>query len=248
MFYLHSHPMPELCLYEGEFMFFSWSETGIYHKNNNEVNQDVIITDENQDMMLAILCDGVSSCKYAKEGAEIAGSSAAIFLSNKYRKLIKYDKRMIAEKTINHVRYDLNKEAKSMDRDVNEYSSTISAVLYDRDEAKLLCVNVGDAIVGALTEDGIEIIEKPQRGYKGCYVTTTKDATQVTDVSVIDADKYKSVFICTDGMWKAFYDGKNISSDIAEKIKGEAFDEMVDAMKCNPEMDDRSMVVMKLRG
>ena len=229
-------------------MFFSWSETGIYHKNNNGVNQDVIVTNENKDMMVAAVCDGVSSCKYAREGAEIAGSSVSSFLADKYRKLIHYDKRMIATKTINHICYDLEKEAKTRGRDVNEYSSTISAVLYDRKAGRILCVNVGDAIIAALTEDGVEIIGKPQMGYNGCYVSTTKEVDRVTDVSIIDAVKYKSVFICTDGMWKAFYDGEKISGDVIKIIMKESYDELIDYIRRNLEMDDRSIVVMMLKG
>ena len=229
-------------------MFFSWSEIGLYHKNNNEVNQDVIITDENQDMMIAALCDGVSSCKYAREGAEIAGCSVSSFFADNHRKLVDYDSRTIATKTIAHVRYDLNKVAKTKDRDVSEYSSTVSAVLYDKKDGKLLCFNVGDAIIGGLTEGGVEILEKPQRGYKGCYVSTTRDVDRVADVSVINAGNYKSVFICTDGMWKSFYDGIQLSDDATKKIMEESYDELTNDIQQNPEMDDRSIVVMKLRG
>lgn len=228
-------------------MFFSWSEIGSYHKNNNEVNQDVIITDENKDIMIATLCDGVSTCRYAREGAEIAGSSVSSFMMGKYHKLLKYDNRTIAEKMVNHICYDLRKEANAKNRNFEDYSSTISSVLYDRENRKLLCLNVGDAIIGGLAEKGIEIIGKPQSGYNGCYVSTTKEVEKVADVSVLDAEKYKSVFICTDGMWKAFYNGKKISGDTEEKIETKAYDELVNYIRLKPNSDDRSIVIMELK-
>lgn len=229
-------------------MFFSWSEMGIYHKSNNDVNQDIIITDMNADIMIATLCDGVSTCRYAREGAKIAGDSVSSFITRKYRKLLKYDNRTIASKTVNHICYALKKEARAKKRNFEDYSSTISSALYDRDGHKLLYLNVGDAIIGGLTENGIEIIGKPQSGYKGCYVSTTKEVEKVADVSVIDAEKYRSIFICTDGMWKAFYDGEKISNEVAEKIETKAYDDLVNHISLNPDMDDRSIVVMELKG
>lgn len=229
-------------------MFFCWSEIGIYHKNNNEVNQDVIVTEENQDMMIATLCDGVSTCRYAREGAEITGSSISSFMMGKYHKLLKYDNGTIASKTVNHICHALKKEASEKNRDFEDYSSTVSSVLYDRKGNKLLCLNVGDSIIGGSTEKGIEIIGKPQCGYRGCYVSTTKGVDKVADVSVIDAEKYSSVFICSDGMWKSFYDGERISDDAAEKIGNKAYDDLVNHIRLNPDIDDRSIVVMELKG
>lgn len=228
-------------------MFFSWSEIGSYHKKNNEVNQDVIIMDETDDIMIATLCDGVSTCRYAREGAEIAGRSVSSFMAGKYQKLLKYDSRTIAVRMVNHICYDLRKEATAKKRNFEDYSSTISSVLYDRENCKLLCLNVGDAIIGGLTEEGIEIIGKPQSGHNGCYVSTTKEVEKVADVSILDAEKYKSVFICTDGMWKSFYDGNKIRDDAEEKIETKAYDDLVNHIRLNPNTDDRSIVIMELR-
>ena len=87
---------------------------------------------------------------------------------------------------------------------------------------------------------------KPSKTCRGCYTTTTKGVERVADIVVLDAGKFDSIFICSDGMWKGFYQNRHISDNIDECLRTKDYKRMISIVQMGESYDDRSIVVMDL--
>ena len=227
-------------------MFMEWTETGKFHIENNKSNEDAIVTLKNGKNVAVALCDGVSTCQNSEAGAKVACASLCDFFGRKGCKLAFYDSRTIAKKTVSHILYDLKKYSEKTGNTMESLSSTAASVVYDYELSKVICINIGDALIGGIGKDGYETIISPQKHSRGCYTTTTKGVERVADIVVLDAGKFDSIFICSDGMWKGFYQDRYISGDIDECLRTKDYKRMISIVQMGESYDDRSIVVMDL--
>ena len=227
-------------------MFIEWSDTGTYHVEQKKENEDAIVSIKDGLDAAIALCDGVSTCEHSRKGSWIACKSLCNFFIRKKSKLANYDHKTIAKKAVAHILYDLKKRADADGDTIESLSSTAACVVYDDEKKKLLCISIGDSLVGGISKQGFEALIKPQKCSTGCYVTTTKGVERVARVLTIDAEKYDAVFICSDGMWKQFYDRGKISNDFKEYLDREEFNLLIDKIRDNKSFDDRSIIVMNL--
>lgn len=229
-------------------MFIEWSDIGTYHTEHGQENQDAITSYEKDGSSVVALCDGVTSCSHAKQGADIACASISNLFMKKGEKLVLFDIKEINSKTVSHILYDLKKNAEKTEASVRDFSSTVSCVLYNKDINKLLCTNIGDSLVGAVGKNGFEVIMKPQHNPAGCYVTTTEDVEYAAETVILEADQYSSIFICSDGLWKQFFIKGQMKEDIKSFLCREEYEQLIEKVKDCKSRDDRSIVVMKITG
>lgn len=227
-------------------MFIEWSEVGKYHIENKKSNEDALISLKDGRNSAVALCDGVSTCVNSGEGARVACESLCKFFMYKGDKLAAYDRRTIAQKTVSHILYDLKKCADRTGSSLESLSSTAACAVYDDALKKIICINIGDALIGGIGKDGFEVIIYPQRGNGGCYVTTTKGVDRVAEIAIVDANKYHSVFICSDGMWKQFFYKGCLSETAAECFSKEDYYRLISLLKKEKSYDDRSIVAMNI--
>lgn len=227
-------------------MFVKWSDVGTYHIEKKRGNEDALVSITDGKNLAVALCDGVSTCEHAREGAKIACESLCRFFIKKSVKLMHYDNRTIAEKAVSHIMYDLKKQAEISGNTIESFSSTAACAVYDDEQKKLLCINIGDALIGGINENGFEAIINPQKGNNGCYVTTTKGVERAAKVAVVDAEKYSSVFICSDGMWKQFLKNGQLNPEIRECFNRGDYDLLINMLRDNRSFDDRSIVAMNI--
>ncbi len=227
-------------------MFIEWSDIGTYHIEQMRENEDAIEAVMDGTCAAIALCDGVSTCQNSKAGAKVACESLCGLFLKKGSKLEKYDYQTIAQKTVSHIIYDLKKHAKKSGDTLESFSSTAACVLYDRETKKILCINIGDSLVGGISDKGFEILINPQKCINGCYVTTTKGVEHIAEVQILEAQKYRSIFICSDGMWKQFYKNGEVNKDIKEYFDKNDFPQIIKILKDYRGVDDRSIVVMSI--
>lgn len=225
-------------------MFIEWSNVGEYHIERNEVNQDVCMSADNGASSTIVLADGVSTCSHAKEGAMIACLNVMNYFSLCGNELIFQSTDCVAKKTISNLKHKLQHASDIQGIEINEYSSTIVAVYYDRIKNKLLCINLGDGLVCGVGKNDIEIIMQPQDNTYGCYVTTTKGVEEKAEVKILSAEGYNSVFICSDGMWKQMFKKSKMIEEYKKMILENDYGNLINQININRSFDDRSIIVM----
>lgn len=191
-------------------MINSLSGQGIYHKSHNIENQDFVLFGEDENFCAITLADGVSSCKYAREGAEIACeilcrlflTKGDFFLSSD---VLKYSQN-ISKIILSNILRELKKKP-----DIKEYSSTIAGVLYDKNNDKMLCFNIGDGMIAGEKGGMHQVLIRPYQNENGCCVTTTLGAENVAEIKILDAEKIKSAIIFSDGAWKKIFSDKKFA-------------------------------------
>lgn len=220
------------------------SETGMYHKVNNEENQDALYSGENRRFTVITLADGVSECKDAKTGAEIAVKSLTELFLKKGEYFINFDKKQIAEFAVSHINYELRKKAESEKKNVEDYSSTVASVLLDRKSERLLYFSIGDSVIIASESGKCKIISNPSDSSQGCCVTTTKGAETMAKTNIINVSGLDSVIICSDGAWKGIFKRNKLKEEVKELIKDNNYSELNKFIKYQDSFDDSSFISM----
>ena len=203
-------------------MLYKSSHMGHLHKKTKGVNQDCICAALNNDRTVISLSDGVSSCSEGKAGAEIACEAITHLMMKKGDLIMEYEYEQIAAITVGHILGELEKRTLSSDKAIEDYSSTVSSVLYDEIGKKILCFNLGDSLIMSVNEDGYHIVVRPFDSSDGCCVTTTINAKTAAEVKILDPSEADALIICSDGAWRHLFSGNKMKPEAAMLI--EAFD------------------------
>ena len=220
------------------------SKTGMYHKANNEENQDALCSGKNRRFTVITLADGVSECKEAKTGAEVAVKSLTELFLKKGEYFINFDKKQIAKFAVSHINYELRKKAESEKKNVEDYSSTIASVLLDKKSERLLYFSIGDSIIIASENGKCKIISNPSDSSQGCCVTTTKGAETMVKTNILDVSGLESVIICSDGAWKDMFRRNKLKEEVKKLIEYNKYGELSKFIKHQDNFDDSSFISM----
>lgn len=228
-------------------MIYQFSNIGINHYNNNEANQDSICTASNKRYIAISLADGVSTCEEAEAGANIACNALNDLLLNKASFFFQFDENQIAEVAILHILFGLKKQAAIDNKDINEYSSTISSVLIDTKMKKAILINLGDGIIIATGSGKAKVLVMPDDSSLGCCVTTTKNAVHSVAVKKIDIRAIDSITIGSDGAWRQMFDKNKMKPEIADFLINNEYEQLKEFLTgCNC-FDDYSFVSVNLK-
>lgn len=220
---------------------------GTYHAGTSGENQDVLYHGENSRFSVIALADGVSSCRMAKTGAEIAAHSLTGLLLRKGRFFFEIEKRQIAQITLSHIIFNLKKHSETTNEAVEEYSSTVAAVLVDKKSRMMMSYNLGDGMILASTDtDECHMISRPSDFVRGCCVTTTEGAENMVSVGITEISSIDSVTILSDGAWKEIYRLRNDPLVAKKLLSGNNSDELTGFFSETACFDDCSFISMKM--
>ncbi len=228
-------------------MIYQYSTMGARHAASGGDNEDALSFGENGRFAAVTLADGVSACQAARAGAVRASEVLKKMLLDKGAGLFDFSGRQIAEVTLSHILYHLERLADKSGGTVEDYSSTISGVLFDRWEDRLLLVNVGDGMILAQGSCGSRILAMPCESSEGCCVTTTRNACVVATAKVMTVDGLDSVLICSDGAWRHLFEGTGLGPEAAALLSGEDWCGLaayLDGQNCQ---DDCSFIALSLK-
>ncbi len=223
------------------------SRTGLHHSSIGCENQDAIFHGQNNRFCVVTLADGVSTCKDAKIGAQIAGESITDLFLKKGEHFFNFEEKKIAEFAVSHVNYKLNQLAIGNSENIEEYSSTIASVVVDKRNGKMLCLSLGDSIIMATGGGKCHVLTAPADTSYGCCVTTTKDAANMTFVKVLDTTQYESVLICSDGAWKHMFDKNKLKRDVSEMLANNQYNDFANFLNKQKCFDDYSFISLDVR-
>ncbi len=223
------------------------NEIGSYHKENGTENQDVICHGRNGKFSVITLADGVSACREARKGAETAAREITRLFLEKGDYFLDFTAEETAELSLSHVCWELKKQADIKNEDVEEFSSTLASVLVDRRKKRMLCLNLGDAII-LLSEKGkCRIVAMPSDSRDGCCVTTTEGAASMTDVKHLDLGSAEAVLICSDGAWHLMFRQNRLIPAVYDMIADHEYGELREFLTSKEHFDDCSFISLDLR-
>lgn len=223
------------------------SNIGTHHVDKNGENQDFVFYGHNKKYDVISLADGVSSCGEAKCGAEIASKAITNLLLKKGEHFLEFENEQIAEFALSHILSELSHRAVDDSKDVEEYSSTISSVLFDKRHGKILYFNLGDSIIAATGNGQCRVLAMPSDSSSGCCVTTTKNAASMVSVKVIDVGFVESVVICSDGAWKQMLNKNKLKPEVAGFLANNEYENLKEFLVKQDSFDDYSFISLDIR-
>lgn len=223
------------------------SEMGAYHMDTDGENQDALCHGQNKKLCVISLADGVSTCKEARSGAEIASRAITSLLLKNGEHFLEFDNEQIAEYALSHILFELKQRAKEDSEDIEEYSSTIASVLVDKKKKKMLCFSLGDSIIMATGNGKCRVLAMPADSSSGCCVTTTGSAAEMVSVKRFDAGSVESVVICSDGAWTQMFAKNKLKPEVAALLANNEYDGLEDFLMKQNCSDDYSFISLDMR-
>lgn len=217
---------------------------GQHHLDTNEENQDAVCDVQNDRYVVISLADGVSTCKEAKTGAELSSKALSNLLLKKGTEFFEFDNEIISELVTSHIMSELREKAIIDSKEIEEYSSTIACVLYDKKKERMLCINLGDGIIIAAKNGKCQIMMAPSNSINGCSVTTTRDVKQIISVKKIESLNLDSIVLCTDGAWKQMFDGNILRKNVSDMISKSKYGELKEYLTTRYSFDDYSFIAL----
>lgn len=203
-------------------MIYELSGRGGRHAEAGEENQDCLYSVERGGRLVISLADGVSTCRRARDGAEIASRAIGELMEEKGRNLLNGDQPRQEEWILDHILRRLKKRSREEGDDLEEYSSTAASVLVDRNRGELLYFNLGDGLILGVDGGKCRILSMPGNSARGCCVTTTRNAAAEADLGKRSLGTMERVLICSDGAWREMYGRTRLLPEVSEwLVRGE---------------------------
>lgn len=218
------------------------SHMGQYHTDANGTNEDVVCSGQNNRLCVISLADGVSTCREAKAGADIASKAITHLFLTKGNLIMNLDNGRLADLVFSHVLHELKKQAARMGLAVEDLSCTVTSILIDKKSGKMLCYHLGDSMILAVGNGKCRVLGMPSFSTDGCIVTTTENGQRKACVSWFDARAFESVAIVSDGAWQNMFSKNRLRQDVTTMlIHGDygTLEEYLASKKC---ADDYSFI------
>lgn len=228
----------------GEIMIRKYSLTGRYHKDRGEKNQDVVLNDENEMVSVILLSDGVSLCSEGLKGAEITCKAIRDVIMKKGKYFLSFDNRRKIEFMMSHVEYELRSNAKKDDRQIEDYSATVSCAVLDKKTGNVFLSNLGNALIIGYNRNGLEVLIKPSDSTGGTFVNTNTRAVDYTNTRCVNWNDYEGILIASDGAWKSFQNNGRIDSNICRMIMKNDLKSLEDFFQDKNTPDDCSYICL----
>ena len=223
---------------------YRFSAAGKHHGYDDNNDQDALIFKENESFCVMVLADGVSTCEKAKRGADVTCNSTADFMLEHAYELFLTDKGEAADMLTMNILEKLSIEASADNRDIEEYSSTVAAILFDRINDRMFYFNIGDGLIIAVKNNKCCIVAMPMDSRNGCLVTTSFDAAAKAKTGIVDTTDTHSVMICSDGAWHLIYHRNRMLQSIKEMILSRDYDRLKETFLEKERYDDCSFIIM----
>lgn len=229
------------------YRFYNYSKAGAHHENLQSKNEDYALAMRRGNYMAAALADGVSTCQYSREGARIAASLMVDLLLQNAEQLFsqQISAKRFAKNLLQEVFSELRKNAESSYRDVEEFSSTLCAVLIDRQTGHIFCMNLGDSLVFVKPQsEDMQIFSPPWEQVAGGVPSTTIPyGASYADIR-IESSCMESVVIFSDGGWSSLYHHGKMPKELEEAFQQQDFRAIQQYMDAQEISDDMSMIAL----
>lgn len=230
----------------GSDLIYQYSGIGARHAARGGENEDAVCARESGRYTAVSLADGVSACRRARTGAEIASGAVAGLLAERGKYLFDFPRQEVVSVTLSHILHRLRRQADREPGAVEDYSSTAAGVVFDRQERRLLCFNLGDGMILAQAGGQSRILSMPSDSSSGCCATTTRNAGRMAEVRTADAERLESVLLCTDGAWRQMFARGRLKPEVTALLDRHDWRGLQDFLSGQACPDDHSFIALEL--
>ena len=180
-----------------------YTSTGNYHIEKGIECQDHVATFEDDDIFIAVLCDGIGSLENDSLSAEITCQSVITCL---YNYSLSFPVETIAESVVDYAQTRLFEEAEKAGISPDSMGCTVAfaAIRKKKEEAVIGCL--GDSAVCVLGNSGSRTYTGYSAGNVTCSIMDQDAATSmVMDKLSLEDGKVSGVILCSDGLENEIY-------------------------------------------
>ena len=227
-------------------MMEHFSITGQRHTAACVQNQDAICKKKSLLGRAAALADGVSSCRRAREGAQLTARSLAELLASYGDQLSLMPSQDAASCLVGHVSYYLSRLSEKEGVPVKEYASTMIGAFWQADGNTLFTCNLGDGVILGVGQEGCRVLSCPADTSDGCPATITKNAAMLTRVKVEDKNAFDYVVLLSDGAWPFLIEQNGrLRADVCGWLQDGKIRMVADFLRKSFPKDDCSFVLLR---
>ncbi len=223
------------------------SRMGKRHALAGGENQDALRGGQDRRLCVISLADGVSGCREARRGAEIAGEAITELFLKKGEHFLEFSDAQVGDFALAHILAELRQAAAEADLPLEEYSSTVASVLVDKRTRRMLCFNLGDGMILAAEGGKCRVLSMPADSTSGCCVTTTGRAGELVSVRRFVLEGMESVVILSDGAWRELFSRARLRPEAAAMIAAGDYDALGEYLIRRECMDDFSFITADMR-
>ncbi len=175
--------------------------TGLIHRRQGLMCQDVVAYREDNSHITAVLCDGAGGLSRGREAAQIVSDCVAEVLHKKYNLYLHCKPEWIRQEIACEIEEKLTKEAKKCGEKSEEYACTVLAVSIGKD-GNFICLHLGDGRVLMKGEENIfYTVSSPLNGKQRneTYLTMNCDIRDYLQVYQCHR-RVEQILFWTDGM------------------------------------------------
>ena len=229
-------------------MIFTYSKTGIFHKEQKLDSQDIVYCTETNRFIMLCQADGVSMCRNGRKGAQISCFEAASILSGNEEAFFNFSKRKTAYLVLEQVVYKINREARQDGNLPESYASTLMFCCIDKQLQQALLFHLGDGAICYISDGNCSYLIPPSCISSSlCPQTMTKDAFKAVSVKITGLEKGSTIFMSTDGLLHEMKN-KDYGMFIKNKIRENDYHVLEKALEPIPNMDDISFLAYHTEG
>jgi len=192
-----------------------YTKTGLYHLQRGEECQDRTLFSDDKNYSLAVISDGVTSCRNAFQGAETTCMAVKDFFLREGGRTFKYSPEKLSYLLTEHILFWLEKQAVKEETDVKEYASTVAAFFVDNKTGETLALSLGDSACCKIRDAQTKAVILPRRAHGQPCLVTTEGAYKAMTVRSMETRFEDALLLCTDGFIEALNQdgGKNEGID-----------------------------------
>lgn len=208
--------------------------------------QDCVLFEENGHVALAAVADGVSSCKNAAEGAQIACQTIKQIMTQESDYYFSCKQDCVGSLLLNYVCRVLQSAADEAGEDVMSYASTLSFVCFHKKSGKMMVFSLGDSKVFSVGETGIQCLTDSQADENNrCCATVTQGAEKQVQLQVFVYDGQTDYLLMTDGAWRLLYTDCRLRKDLREQIEKRNYRDLASFFENMKPTDDCSYIALQ---
>ena len=218
-----------------------FSKVGSYHKYLNQQNQDYLCSIETEDFAVIMLADGATGCKEGQEGAWLACDAVAEIIKRDGSGFFQYSEKKISYLLIEQILYWLETHIEEGE-DILEYGSTFLLAFIEKENGRMVLVNLGDGAVLSVNPTGVEYRIQPKQFQGKPCLTVTDGADEAMQVKVENLAFGERVLLGSDGFLEQLSDSKE-GNEIRKRLCGNDLKGVNKKLSEMENVDDCSYIV-----
>jgi len=214
------------------------SQPGTYHIYNQTPKEDYYSLKENENLSVAVLCDGAGSAEFGAVAAKIVSKLLSRYLFKNIDEIYESLPDNILKEITQLIDGKLMEYSRKKSIDIHEMACTIIACAIDQN-GRCICFHLGDGIVlrKNISDTEYEIVSSPQNGIaeNSTYLTMNcsiaekmrfyrwRDA-DISELILMTDGAYSCVFENNHGIRSRAIKNKSIIKDVSNRYKEAADD------------------------